>query len=172
MKMTTLSLASSALPLVLRPRCIPKFRFYRHHHHKHFSPTLLQPHPPQLLLNSSFKFRCVSMTTGSSSSDSDKFTVPKSVPVRVANELLQAGHHYLDVRSPEEFSGGYPLGAVNVPYMFKAGTGMTRNPNFLEEVSEHFGKDTEIIVGCQSGKRSLMAATDLSSAVSAFYLFI
>nr|GLL38553.1 thiosulfate sulfurtransferase 16, chloroplastic-like [Ipomoea trifida]GMD58207.1 thiosulfate sulfurtransferase 16, chloroplastic-like [Ipomoea batatas] len=60
-------------------------------------------------------------------------TMPASVPVRVAHELLQAGHRYLDVR-------------------------------FLEEVLEHFGKDDEIIVGCQLGKRSLMAAIDLVSA--------
>ncbi|XP_068646273.1 thiosulfate sulfurtransferase 16, chloroplastic-like isoform X2 [Aristolochia californica] len=42
--------------------------------------------------------------------------------------------------------------------------GMTKNPNFVEEVASHFGKDDEIIVGCLSGKRSLMAATDLQCA--------
>ncbi|XP_076903207.1 thiosulfate sulfurtransferase 16, chloroplastic-like isoform X1 [Bidens hawaiensis] len=41
---------------------------------------------------------------------------------------------------------------------------MTKNLNFVEEVLSHFGKDDEIIVGCQLGKRSLMAATDLLSA--------
>ncbi|CAL5324223.1 unnamed protein product [Camellia sinensis] len=90
--------------------------------------------------------------------------VPTSVPVRVAHELLQAGHRYLDVRTAEEFSAGHAVGAINVPYMFKVGSGMTKNPNFLEEVLLHFGKDDEIIVGCQLGKRSLMAATDLISA--------
>ncbi|KAL5706325.1 Thiosulfate sulfurtransferase 16 [Ranunculus cassubicifolius] len=79
---------------------------------------------------------------------------------------LLAGNinRYLDVRTPEEFSGGHALGAVNVPYMFKAGIGMTKNPNFLDGVAKHFGKDAEIVVGCLSGKRSLMAATDLSLA--------
>ncbi|KAF8393658.1 hypothetical protein HHK36_021904 [Tetracentron sinense] len=43
--------------------------------------------------------------------------------------------------------------------------GMTNNPNFVEEVSPHFGKDNEIIVGCQTGKRLLMVTTDLLSAV-------
>ncbi|XP_043709915.1 senescence-associated protein DIN1 [Telopea speciosissima] len=47
--------------------------------------------------------------------------------------------------------------------MFRAG-GMTKNPKFIAEVSSNFGKDTEIIVGCQSGKRSLMAATELATA--------
>ncbi|XP_059292986.1 thiosulfate sulfurtransferase 16, chloroplastic-like isoform X1 [Lycium ferocissimum] len=91
-------------------------------------------------------------------------TVPTSVPVRVALELLQAGHRYLDVRTPEEFSDGHAAGAINVPYMFKIGSGMTKNPSFLEEVLEHFGKDDEIIVGCQLGKRSFMAASDLLAA--------
>ncbi|KAG2649187.1 thiosulfate sulfurtransferase 16, chloroplastic-like isoform X1 [Panicum virgatum] len=90
--------------------------------------------------------------------------VPRSVPVRVAYELHQAGHRYLDVRTEAEFSAGHPQGAVNIPYMNKTGSGMTKNTHFLEQVSRIFGKDDEIIVGCQSGKRSLMAATELCSA--------
>ncbi|CAL5371366.1 unnamed protein product [Camellia sinensis] len=90
--------------------------------------------------------------------------VPTSVPVRVAHELLQAGHRYLDVRTAEEFSAGHAVGATNVPYMFKVGSGMTKNPKFLEEVLLQFTKDDKIIVGCQSGKRSMMAATSLISA--------
>ncbi|KAL6959891.1 Rhodanese-like domain-containing protein 15, chloroplastic [Sarracenia purpurea var. burkii] len=96
--------------------------------------------------------------------NAESASVPTSVPVRVAHELHQAGHRYLDVRTAEEFSAGHAVGAINVPYMFKVGSGMTKNPNFLEEVVSHYGKDDEVIVGCQSGKRSLMAATDLISA--------
>uniref|UniRef100_A0A0E0LFT5 Rhodanese domain-containing protein n=1 Tax=Oryza punctata TaxID=4537 RepID=A0A0E0LFT5_ORYPU len=90
--------------------------------------------------------------------------VPRSVPVRVAYELQQAGHRYLDVRTEGEFAGGHPVGAVNVPYMYKTGSGLTKNTHFLEKVSTIFGKEDEIIVGCQSGKRSLMAASELCSA--------
>lgn len=90
--------------------------------------------------------------------------VPTSVPVRVALELLQAGHRYLDVRTQEEFSGGHVPGSVNIPYLFRVGSGMAKNPNFLQQVSSQFGKDDEILIGCQSGKRSLMAASDLQSA--------
>ncbi|GAB2282894.1 hypothetical protein Dimus_017429 [Dionaea muscipula] len=89
---------------------------------------------------------------------------PTSVPVRLALELLQAGHRYLDVRTPEEFSAGHVPGAANVPYMLMFGSGMTKNDSFLEDVASTFGKDDEIIVGCQSGKRSLMAASVLLSA--------
>nr|CAB3471472.1 unnamed protein product [Digitaria exilis] len=91
-------------------------------------------------------------------------SVPRSVPVRLAYELQQAGHRYLDVRTESEFSAGHPQGAVNIPYMNKTGSGMTKNTHFVEQVSRIFGKDDEIIVGCQSGKRSLMAATELCSA--------
>uniref|UniRef100_A0A0E0HVQ1 Rhodanese domain-containing protein n=1 Tax=Oryza nivara TaxID=4536 RepID=A0A0E0HVQ1_ORYNI len=99
--------------------------------------------------------------------------VPRSVPVRVAHELQQAGHRYLDVsliivldlcRTEGEFAGGHPVGAVNIPYMYKTGSGLTKNTHFLEKVSTTFGKEDEIIVGCQSGKRSLMAASELCSA--------
>ncbi|GMH06591.1 hypothetical protein Nepgr_008431 [Nepenthes gracilis] len=103
-----------------------------------------------------------SLRTGARS-NSESTGAPTSVPVRVAHELLQAGHRYLDVRTPDEFSAGHVPGAINIPYMFKLGSGMTKNPNFLEDVSSHFGKDDEIVVGCQIGKRSLMAATDLLS---------
>eukprot|EP00246_Nothoceros_aenigmaticus_P009592 TRINITY_DN2520_c0_g1_i1.p1 TRINITY_DN2520_c0_g1~~TRINITY_DN2520_c0_g1_i1.p1 ORF type:complete len:205 (-),score=17.78 TRINITY_DN2520_c0_g1_i1:136-726(-) len=90
--------------------------------------------------------------------------IVRSVPVQVAHELLNAGHHYLDVRTPEEFAAGHPAGAVNVPFMYKSGGGMTRNAAFVESVTAHFNKDDEIVVGCQSGKRSMMAATELQAA--------
>ncbi|KAF5175798.1 Rhodanese-related sulfurtransferase [Thalictrum thalictroides] len=128
---------------------------------------LLLPPPPTSFVgnNKTHSFSNIRMMAmAASGENSEKFELPKSVPVRVAHELLQAGHHYLDVRTFEEFTAGHALGAVNIPYMFKAGDGMKKNPDFLEEVSKRFGKDDEIIVGCQSGKRSLMAATDLSSA--------
>ncbi|XP_022775472.1 rhodanese-like domain-containing protein 15, chloroplastic isoform X2 [Durio zibethinus] len=50
--------------------------------------------------------------------------VPTSVPVRVAHELHQAGHRYLDVRTPEEFIAGHAPGAINIPYMYKVGSGV------------------------------------------------
>ncbi|KAL2668368.1 hypothetical protein AAZV13_01G124500 [Glycine max] len=89
--------------------------------------------------------------------------VPTSVPVRVAYELLLAGHRYLDVRTPEEFDAGHAPGAINIPYMFRVGSGMTKNSNFIREVSSQFRKDDEII-GCELGKRSMMAASDLLAA--------
>ncbi|KAK4490477.1 hypothetical protein RD792_001154 [Penstemon davidsonii] len=110
-------------------------------------------------------FRATNGSTGIASSNRVQSpVVPISVPVRVAHELLQAGHHYLDVRTSDEFSSGHVVGAVNVPFMLRLGPGMTRNPRFVEEVLAHFRKDDEIIVGCQLGKRSLMASSELLSA--------
>ncbi|OVA15990.1 Rhodanese-like domain [Macleaya cordata] len=154
---TTSFVISSPPPLLLPPQTL----------NRHLSSIVpnFQSQLPQALVGvrnqRNSNFRLMAMAAGG---DFEKIGVPRSVPVRVAHELLQAGHRYLDVRTPEEFSAGHASGAINVPYMFRAGAGMTKNPNFLEEVSKHFGKDAEIIVGCQSGKRSLMAATDLSYA--------
>ncbi|KAJ6836888.1 rhodanese-like domain-containing protein 15, chloroplastic isoform X1 [Iris pallida] len=119
------------------------------------------------------RYRCLPRTSsllcsvrsmGTGSKEEGEPVVPRSVPVRAAHDLLQAGHRYLDVRTVEEFRAGHPPGATNIPYMFRVGSGMTKNPQFLEEVSSVYKKDDEIIIGCQSGRRSLMAATDLLSA--------
>ncbi|KAG6481606.1 hypothetical protein ZIOFF_058210 [Zingiber officinale] len=92
----------------------------------------------------------------SEASDAEAGTV-RSVPVTVAHELLKSGH-----RTVEEFNGGHAVQAINIPYMFKTNSGMSKNPKFLEEVLSTFNKDDEIIIGCLSGKRSLMAAYELS----------
>ncbi|KAK4805099.1 hypothetical protein SAY86_004916 [Trapa natans] len=89
---------------------------------------------------------------------------PRSVPVNAVKNLLESGHCYVDVRTGDEFIAGHPKGAINIPYMFKSGAGMDKNPKFAEEVSSSFAKDDSFLVGCQSGRRSLMAAHDLHSA--------
>jgi rhodanese-related sulfurtransferase len=88
----------------------------------------------------------------------------RSVPVQVAHELCNAGHRYLDVRTVEEYNAGHVEGSINIPYLVKCGPGMSKNQKFLEQVEAIFGKDDEIIVGCKSGKRSMMAAAELISA--------
>lgn len=88
----------------------------------------------------------------------------RSVPVQVAHELINAGHRCLDVRTVEEYNAGHVEGALNIPYLVKCGPGMSKNHKFLEEVAAEFGKDDEIIVGCQSGRRSMMAASELLAA--------
>ncbi|KAI3922570.1 hypothetical protein MKX01_006259 [Papaver californicum] len=161
--MTTRSLISSALPLLLvRPQNLTGFRhlssIVTDAQHQHPKPAFVGTRNHGLQSN----FRIMSMSSAASESESIK--VPTSVHVSVAHELVQVGHRYLDVRTSEEFAAGHPPGAVNVPYLFRMGDGMTKNPNFLEEVSKHFGEDADIVVGCQKGIRSLKAAADLSNA--------
>jgi len=85
----------------------------------------------------------------------------RSVPVQVAKELVDAGHHYVDVRTPEEFEGAHPEGAINIPYMLKHGGGMTKNQDFIKEIKDQFDPDAELVIGCLSGKRSMLASTEL-----------
>ncbi|KAI7998757.1 hypothetical protein LOK49_LG10G00629, partial [Camellia lanceoleosa] len=80
--------------------------------------------------------------------------VPTSVLVRVAHELLQARHRYLD-----EFSAGHAVGAINVPYMFKVGSAITKTlafDKYLTHVNQH---TTQPNSGCLSGPHGLGAAT-------------
>ncbi|KAG0477830.1 hypothetical protein HPP92_012549 [Vanilla planifolia] len=119
--------------------------------------------PRNNVLQGESHYRRFSSVRDSVSDDGQEAAVPTSVPVRVAHELLQAGHRYLDVRTVDEFNAGHVVGAMNIPFLLKVGSGMTRNPNFLNEVAKAFRKDDEILIGCQSGRRSLMAAAELSS---------
>ncbi len=66
---------------------------------------------------------------------------------------------YLDVRTEQEFVAGHPRGALNVPaFFFDAAHRGVRNPDFEAVVESHVAKDRTVLVGCQSGVRSLHAA--------------
>lgn len=84
----------------------------------------------------------------------------------LAHELLRADDTliYLDVRTEEEFKGGHPPGAVNIPAFVRGPVGMIPACDFLEEVRARFGPDTSIIVGCLRGGRSMAAARQLVGA--------
>lgn len=83
-----------------------------------------------------------------------------------AHRLMEQGHRYIDVRTEEEFAGGHPAGAVNIPVAAPdPATGqMALNPDFLSVVDAHFAKDSRLIVGCQSGMRSERATEMLAQA--------
>ena len=82
----------------------------------------------------------------------------KRVSAKEAAELLKEGWVYLDVRSVPEFEAGHPAGAYNIPIMNAGAFGMSPNVRFMAEVEATFPKDARIVVGCQAGGRSLMAA--------------
>ena len=83
-----------------------------------------------------------------------------------AQELLQGntGYVYVDVRSTPEYEQGHPAGAFNVPIFHRQATGMTPNRDFLEVMERSFPPDTKLLLGCQSGIRSVRAAEALAAA--------
>ena len=89
---------------------------------------------------------------------------PKRISPAEANALLGEGFTYVDVRTEQEFELGHPAGAHNVPFQFESSTGRTANPDFLAVMQAAFPKDSNLVLGCQGGNRSLKAARELMSA--------
>jgi len=87
----------------------------------------------------------------------------KDVTCAEAQQLLDSdeGYAYVDVRSEPEFGNGHPVGAYNIPVMHREAMGMAPNANFLTVVQSHFPRDTRLLVGCQTGVRSVRAAEAL-----------
>jgi rhodanese-related sulfurtransferase len=88
-----------------------------------------------------------------------KNVTPKDCPA-----LLRQGYTYLDVRTVEEFEAGHPAGAYNVPVMTRGHFGMQPNPHFVAVVARRFAPDAALVIGCQSGVRSLKACDLLLAA--------
>lgn len=90
----------------------------------------------------------------------------KDVTPEQAKALLDGGggHVYVDVRSIPEFRNGHPTGAVNVPVMHREAFGMVPNHDFLTVMEAHFGRQAPLLIGCQSGVRSVRAAEALIAA--------
>ena len=77
-----------------------------------------------------------------------------------ANDLLAQNDDvvYLDVRTEREFAQGHPTGAYNVPVVFmEPGAPAQPNAAFTETVARHFTTERRLVVGCQSGMRSMKA---------------
>lgn len=83
---------------------------------------------------------------------------------REAQERMQQGWHYVDVRSIPEFEAGHPSGAYNIPLLHAGDAGMEPNADFLRVVRASFPLDARLILGCRSGARSANAASMLMSA--------
>ena len=90
------------------------------------------------------------------------------VGVREAQELMDRGHVYLDVRTEEEFVRGHVEGSVCVPVYFAGpGGNMVPNPDFLagvEAALPEADRDTPFVIGCRSGVRSLDAGALMRDA--------
>jgi rhodanese-related sulfurtransferase len=86
----------------------------------------------------------------------------QNVTAEEAKEILDNDNDvvYIDVRTENEFMNGHIPNAVNIPVVLPdpATRQMKPNPEFLRVVSAHFPKNKRIIVGCQMGGRSQLAA--------------
>ncbi|KEH20374.1 rhodanese-related sulfurtransferase [Medicago truncatula] len=90
-----------------------------------------------------------------------------TVDVLATKSLIKTTHVYLDVRTVEEFQKGHVDSEkiINIAYMFNTPEGRVKNPEFLKEVSSLCNKEDHLIVGCQSGVRSVYATADLLAEV-------
>ncbi len=70
------------------------------------------------------------------------------------------GYRYLDVRTISEFRKGHIPGAFNIPIAHIVNPELANwsvNGQFLAVARANFPLDSPLIVGCRSGKRSLVA---------------
>lgn len=86
-----------------------------------------------------------------------------TIDVHAAKNLIQTGHIYLDVRTVEEFEKGHvdATKIINIPYLLDTPKGRVKNLNFVKQVSSSCNKEDCLVVGCQSGKRSFSATSEL-----------
>lgn len=90
-------------------------------------------------------------------------TEHKRISPQEAQDKLDEGYTYVDVRSEPEFKEGHPKGAFNVPLMHMGAGGMTPNPDFLRVMNAAFAKDAKLVLGCKAGGRSMRAAIALTA---------
>jgi rhodanese-related sulfurtransferase len=86
----------------------------------------------------------------------------KNVVPEQAKQILDSDSNaiYIDVRTEQEFMNGHVPKSVNIPVVWPdpATRRMQPNPDFVKVVSAHFPKNKRIVVGCQAGGRSQLAA--------------
>jgi rhodanese-related sulfurtransferase len=91
--------------------------------------------------------------------------MPKHASVTEAHALQQKGGTYVDVRSRAEFEAGHAAGALNVPLLDRDDqTGQVMpNPDFVRVMKALFPPETQLLIGCQVGGRSMRASQMLES---------
>ena len=91
----------------------------------------------------------------------------KNIDPEQAKDILDSDSNavYIDVRTEQEFMNGRVPNSVNIPVVWpdQSTRQMKQNPDFVKTVSAKFGKDKRIIVGCQAGGRSQLAAQLLAA---------
>jgi rhodanese-related sulfurtransferase len=87
---------------------------------------------------------------------------PRITPSEAARSMNETDGTYLDVRTVAEFEAGHPEGAFNVPWQLE--NPGEPNPRFVAVASASFDKAQTLIIGCQTGRRSTLAAAALTEA--------
>jgi rhodanese-related sulfurtransferase len=86
----------------------------------------------------------------------------KNIRPEQAKDILESDGSavYIDVRTEQEFVNGHVPKSINVPVVWPdpSTRQMKPNPDFVRVVSAHLARDKRIIVGCQAGGRSQLAA--------------
>jgi len=92
--------------------------------------------------------------------------IPQITPEDARGLLDTRRWTYLDVRTMPEFFQGHVPGSINIPVaeISLATSRLEFNPNFLSAVQSRIPVDTNLIVGCKSGVRSMSACEVLMSA--------
>jgi rhodanese-related sulfurtransferase len=85
-------------------------------------------------------------------------------PEEALEKMEEEDYVYIDVRSINEFEGGHPEGAYNIPLKHMLPGGMADNEDFLAVMKASFAKDAKLIVACKAGGRSLAAIALLNTA--------
>ena len=85
-------------------------------------------------------------------------------PEEAFQKMEDDDYAYIDVRSNNEFEGGHPEGAYNIPLKHMLPGGMAQNTDFLAVMEASFPKDARLIVACKAGGRSKAAKALLEAA--------
>src|SRR5690606_5746299 len=89
-------------------------------------------------------FLLMTLVPGSSCIQRKNEAVKGFTPGEVQSLLEMEDEQLVDVRTPEEFSGGYIVGAQNIDY---------QSPTFEEDIRK-LDKNKPVILYCKSGVRS------------------
>ncbi|CAI5462556.1 unnamed protein product, partial [Closterium sp. Yama58-4] len=89
---------------------------------------------------------------------------PVLPPLEVHRLVEEQGYVYLDVRTAEEFAQVHVPGSDLIPYFITAPDGSQQpNPHYLQQVKAKYALDTPLIVACRSGRRSNLAAWEMTA---------
>lgn len=87
-----------------------------------------------------------------------------TISTEQAEELLDEGTTFLDVRTTAEYADGHIPGSFNVPVSVEANGGLQPNLDFVAVVQGNFEKSHKMVILCRAGARSARAITLLKGA--------